>query len=105
MIILSMVSLLLLLVAGAVNLFVRVCSIQGSYEKLLQENDYSVKEKSRSGIMDTVAGIYWALATAIYLGWSFWTGQWQFTWILWPVAGVFYGVVHGIMELVVKSEK
>lgn len=41
---------------------------------------------------EPIATAYWLIATAIYLGWSFWTNAWGITWIVWPVAGVmFYG--------------
>ena len=36
---------------------------------------------------------YWCIATAIYLGWSFLSVRWDYTWILWPVAGVLFGAV------------
>ena len=39
-------------------------------------------------IISYVAGIYWTLVTAGYLAWSFWSGEWNRTWIIWPVAGV-----------------
>ncbi len=33
--------------------------------------------------------VYWLIATAIYLAWSFTTNDWDRTWIIWPVVGVF----------------
>ena len=41
-------------------------------------------------IRSYIAGIYWTLVTAGYLAWSFWSGEWNRTWIIWPVA-----VAHG----------
>lgn len=43
----SSVSLLLLIVAAGVNLIVRTCIIEGGFQKLLQENDYSAKQKKK----------------------------------------------------------
>ena len=97
------VSLLLILVACGVYLIVRVCIIKGSYDMLLQEGDYSRKEKQVKKKKDTFASIYWCTATAIYLGWSFWTQRWDFTWLVWPVAGVLFGAVSAIISITVKG--
>lgn len=99
-----MVVLLLILVALGVNLLVSTGIIWSSFDKLLQENDYSAEEKHRSRYLDTVAGIYWTLATAAYLAWSFSTGNWDHTWILWPVAGVFFAVVCGVTKALTKDK-
>ena len=99
------VSLLLILVACGVYLIVRVCIIKGSYDMLLQEGDYSRKEKLVKKKKDTFASAYWCIATAIYLGWSFWTQRWDFTWIVWPVAGVLFGAVSAIISVTVKARE
>ena len=46
--------------------------------------------------------IYWCTVAAVYLGWSFVTMDWQKTWIIWPVAAVFYGAVVGIHSAIRK---
>ena len=84
----SFVSLLLILVACGVYMIIRVGMIKGSYDILLQEGDYTISEKKLKKKSDAFSGAYWCIATAIYLGWSFWTMRWDFTWIIWPVAGV-----------------
>ena len=50
-----------------------------------------------------VAAIYWGSATAIYLAISFITNAWDKTWIVWPVAGVAYGVVLAVMRVLKKN--
>lgn len=99
-----MVGLLLVLVAMGVNRLVASGIIWSSYEKILQENDYSVKEKNKSRHVGTVSGIYWLLATAIYLAWSFVSGKWDHTWILWPVAGVSFAVVCAVTKALTKEK-
>ena len=37
-----------------------------------------------------VAAVYWPVAAAIYLAWSFLSGDWGITWVVWPIAGVLY---------------
>ena len=67
----SDVSILLLLVAVGVFLIVRVSTINGSYDMLLQEGEYSQKEKAVKKKFEIYSTAYWCIATAIYLGWSF----------------------------------
>ena len=50
-----------------------------------------------------MAGIYWLLATALYLGISLPTGSWNTSWILWPIAGVLFAVVMTITNMIVKE--
>lgn len=100
----SMVGVLLIIVSVAVNMFVRVGIVNGSYDILLQEGDYTAAKKEGNPVIGRVNTIYWCLATAIYLGWSFVTGRWGETWIIWPVAGVLYAVVESIVKLVIKAE-
>lgn len=90
---------LLFVVAAGVNLIVRVSIVKGSYEALLQEGEFTKKEKKTKGKLDVLSGIYWCIVTAIYLGWSFSTARWDFTWIIWPVAGVLFGAISGIVRL------
>ena len=54
-----------------------------------------------AALMETLSGIYWCIITAIYLGWSFFTKQWDITWIVWPVAGLLYAAIHGVAKLVI----
>ena len=46
----------------------------------------------------TLASIYWGVCVVIYLLISFLTQAWHLTWIIWPVAGVAYGVVAAILK-------
>lgn len=70
-IITSMVGLLLVIIAIAVNMFIRVGIINGSYEKLLQEGDYTLAKKKSSILIGRISSIYWCIVVAIYLAWSF----------------------------------
>lgn len=96
---------LLVLIALGVNIIMRVGMVKDSYDTLLQEGEFSKKEKQAKKKMSAFSGIYWCLATAIYLGWSFWTRQWDFTWLVWPVAGVLFAAVSGIVRIILKVDK
>ncbi|CVI70912.1 HTH-type transcriptional regulator ImmR [Clostridiales bacterium CHKCI001] len=94
------VDLLLIIVSAAVYLFVWSGMIFGSYQKLLQEGDYTEEKKEREKKISPVAGIYWCIITAIYLWFSLSTMDWERTWIIWPVAGVLFGAVCGIINMI-----
>lgn len=83
----------IVLVAVGVFMIVRTCILYGSFQCLLEEGDYTREKKLENKRNDILNTIYWCTVTAIYLGWSFLTMDWERTWIVWPVAGVFYGVV------------
>ena len=85
-------------------MIIRVSILKSSYDTLLQEGEFSKKEKRVKGKLEAFSGIYWGLATAIYLAWSFWTMRWDYTWILWPVAGVLFAAASGIMRMAVGAE-
>lgn len=93
------VPVLLILVAAGVYQIVQVCTIKGSYDILLQEGEYSSKEKHIKKRMEIFPTVYWCTATALYLGWSFWTQKWDITWIVWAVAGLLYAATTAIIRV------
>ena len=96
------VNLCLILVAIGVYLLVSTGIIYGVFQRLLEEGDYTRRQKAENKRNDVIDKIYWCLVTAIYLAWSFITMEWERTWIIWPVAGVFYGAVVGISSIMRK---
>lgn len=102
-IVLSCVSLLLIFVACAVYLFIWAGNINGSYKKLLQEDDYSIKNKMIEKKTGWITAAYWCISTAVYLLISFITMRWDMTWILWPVVAVAYAGINEIIKA--KAEK
>ena len=88
--VISMTALLLCIISIGVFMIVRVALINVSYEILLQEGEFGKTEKRKSKAIDAASSIYWCLAAAVYLAWSFITEDWKSTWIVWPVAGVLF---------------
>lgn len=103
-IITAMVGLLLLIISIAVNLFVKACTIKESYDKLLQEGDYSIGKKKTSTVMSRVSTIYWLTAVAIYFAWSLPKENWNISWVVWPVGAILYIVVIEIVKIIIKAE-
>jgi len=88
---------LLLFISLGVNTIVKAGMTKDSYDKILQEADYS-RAKKENKVMNAVAPAYWLLVTAGYLAWSFTTNNWGFTWIVWPIAGIIFGAISAILE-------
>ena len=101
----ALTALLLFLIALGVNMIIRVSIIRNSYDVLLQKGEYSRAEKRAKRKLDPLSGVYWCLITAVYLSWSFWTMDWRITWIVWPVAGVLFAAVSGIMRMLTGRDE
>ena len=99
------VGLLLIIVSIGVNILIRSGMIKSSYDTLLQEGEYTIEEKHLKKKTNSFSGAYWCLIVAIYLGWSFWTNNWKMTWIIWPVAGVLYVAVLGMLKMTIEGRE
>lgn len=99
------IGMLLIFVACGVYLFVQNGMIHESYTKLLQEGDYTPQKKERNKRFSSFAGIYWCIIVAIYLGISFYKDNWEISWIIWPVAGVLFVAVQGILNMIAGAER
>lgn len=97
-----------IIIAGiGVVFLIRAGIIWASFEKLLQEGDYTrIKKKREHPLSPLVATVYWLSATAIYLAFSFSTENWRDGWIIWVIAGVLFPAVIAIANaLENKNEK
>lgn len=98
------VCILLLFVAAGVHLFVRAGVVKESFDKLLQCGEYTMENKTVNKKVAFFPGVYWLLVTALYLGYSFYTGnQWHRSWIIWPVAGVLFAALNAVIREVAKK--
>lgn len=96
-------SLLLLIVSAGIYQFIRWGMPFGCYDQLLRKDDYQHWKKSKT-LTDKIAGVYWPLVVAIYLGYSFITNDWGRSWIIWPVAALLFGAIAGVCSAVSKEE-
>lgn len=76
-----------------------------SMQKLLSEGDFTEDNKKKYKLKETISNIYWVIVVAVYLGWSFITNKWGETWIVWPIAGVLFGGVMCISNLIADKDK
>ena len=97
------VAAILCMVARGVFLIVRVSIVQGSFQMLLEEGDYSREEKVFQKKNGWIGGVYWLCIVAVFLLYSFLTGRWDRSWIIWPVAGVAFAALMAIVRTVRKQ--
>ena len=92
------VGMLLAIIAAGVMLIVRSSMIWEGFRQLLEEGDYSRENKATEKKFSWLSGSYWLIVTAGYLAWSFITNNWDRSWIVWPIAGVVFGALWGILR-------
>ena len=94
---------LLVMIAIGVLLIVRVAMIWDGFHLVLEEGEYSRTEKIEKRRNQYIDAIYWLAVTAGYLAYSFVTNEWHRSWIVWPVAGVAYGIVTSVARMMRKK--
>lgn len=96
--------ILLLFVAVGASYIVKTSTIQESYEKLLEKKDFTMERKKSKKRKAPFLGAYWCIAVAAYLGVSFYTARWEFSWIILVVAGVLCVAVDNILNAVFRDK-
>jgi hypothetical protein len=100
------VSLSLVMVAVGLAVMIRGTWAGSAAGTLLQEDDADDEnpERSTSPAIRAVAAVYWPVVVATYLAWSFLFGQWQISWVIWPVAGVLYAGLSSLSVALRRGE-
>ena len=99
----SAICALLLIVGVGAMAFVYGGTYQSALDQLLEEGDYTRREKAKSGVRGAVSVIYWLAVTAVFLIYTFGpngNGQPRYSWIIWAVAGVLYAAVLAGIKLI-----
>ena len=100
-----MLSLSFLIAGVGVICFIKTGIIWASYEKLLQEDEYSKENKEKPSFSSAIYTAYWVIVTAVYLGYSLPSNNWGQSWIIWVVAGVIFPAVIAITSAFEKKSK
>ena len=58
------------------------------------------RNKARKQVVEAVSLSYWLVVVAGYLAYSIPTGNWDYSWLVWPVAGILYGAAVTVLGLV-----
>ncbi len=100
----SMLCLTIVFVGIGVVFFTGSGILWESFEKLLQEGEYSRKKKESRSVITAVSTVYWLVATAVFLGYSLVTNQWGYSWVIWVIAGVLYPAVLVVLNVFVSKK-
>lgn len=94
-----LVVLLIVLASIAVFIIVQGTIELEGYNTLLNKMNRSKRDTKLQKEIDSYESIFWMIALAIYLGWSFYTNNWGITWIVWPIAGVLSAIIPELVKL------
>lgn len=96
-------AMVLVVVAVGVFLIIYGASMRANYRHLLyginvgkiaKEDPYEYSSPRSK----TISSLYWNTVTCIYLCWSFLSFDWHITWIIWPIASIFFGFLKIVLE-------
>lgn len=93
----------LVIVAFGVRLLVGCGTVWGGFERLLEEGEYTREEKKKQPLISRISQVYWLLVLTGFLAYSFVTGGWDRSWIVWPVAAVLFPAVTALILLFAKK--
>ena len=94
---------LLALVGLGVNFLLRANIPMSALKALLEEEDFTRKNKELKKKIEPFITAYWILIVAIYLGYSLVTNKWDKSWIIWPVSGVSYVLYYLILRFFLEN--
>ncbi len=100
----AMLCVTLLMAGGGAVLYILTGVRRASMQKLLKEGNYAPRDGKKVRVKGTVSAIFWLLATAVYLGWSFLSGAWQLTWVVWPIAGILFAAAMCLCNLLLDRD-
>lgn len=94
-----MLAVMLVLIGIAVVFFITAGIKWESMQKLLQEGDYTKRKKARRTTGSIIAPIYWPIVVAIYLALLFMSKENEYSWVVWPIAGVLYAALVSTVDV------
>ena len=93
----------LCLIGVGVFFLVKTNIVRDSFNIILQVDDYTTEKKANKKLIEKYATIYWLSISFIYLTYSFFSTNWSQSWLIWPLAGIMYGIIEVIISL--KNKK
>ena len=79
--------------------------LYSTYEKLLSLGDYTPEKVIASKLIDTIAGVVFPLATAIYLIAGFVYDAWGTAWIIFPITGILFAAFSSLYQSLIKTKR
>jgi hypothetical protein len=97
-------SLLLIMVAAAVFIFIRVGTLSDTYKKLLKKDEFNPIRKNENKVIGAVAALVWPLATCAFLVAGLVFNLWYIFWIIFPVTGILFGAFSAFYSTLKTKE-
>ncbi len=97
----AMLSVTIVIAGIGASIFIVVGVRNASMQKLLKEGDYTLQGKRRSAVKEPVGFAYWGISVAAYFLWSFLSGDWHITWLIFAVGGVLFPVLMAVCNVLV----
>lgn len=89
-----------LLIAGVGVMLFILAGVRWESAVCLLKTQATLEEKHKRGrLYESLTSLYWLFVTGAYLAWSFLSGHWHYTWIVWPIAAVLSGVLESVFEM------
>ncbi|MGN1389346.1 MAG: hypothetical protein ACI4WR_06835 [Bulleidia sp.] len=88
------IAAMFVMIAYGVYLLVRHSICRRWFARLLQTGSYTKETKKDSSFVSS----YWGAVTAIYLIFSFVTGTWAYSWLIWPASAAVMGILQNRKE-------
>ena len=89
---------MIFLIGIGVFFLVKTNIARDSFNIILQIEDYTTEKKAGKKVIEKYTSIYWMIIAFIYLTYSFLSNNWQQSWIIWPLAGIAYGILEAILS-------
>ncbi len=96
---------LFVFVAVGVFLFVFYGTLNSTYEKLLSIGDYKPERVIASKLTDTIAGVIFPSATAVYLFLGFVYNAWGTAWIIFPITGILFAAFSSLYQGFIETKR
>lgn len=104
-VILIMVATTLIIVGAGVYVLVKNSITLETYDRILQENDYTIDKKENPSVAGKISTIYWLISVAIYLGYSFTTNNWDKSWIIITILAIIYPALMALVNILEDKNK
>lgn len=99
------VCIMLCLVAAAAAIMTRNGEIMASFNVLLRREDYTDENKREKSRVGWFPGVYWSVATAIFLVDLLLLRDEKSNWLIWVLAGVLYAPFYTLVRLVARGRR
>lgn len=73
-------------------------------EKSSEKKEEKSAQSARERITDAVSSLFWSIILVTYLVWSFLSGDWGITWVIWPVSAALFSLTALIIELKYRNK-